>query len=358
MTPKPLLVRIVLVASAVCAPLWGDNPLFNDGPAFGGSQIFSEGVNPLSNPARFGQAPPGYYFTYLNGDQEAKDAESLVRGTVSSDPVAASNALGQLANAPWILRTQAYGFEAAKNGGTLSLTREEFNSILASPDLTPANLGGGLGNNQSTLDGRRAVVDRLTIGGGGPVQKDSTTALGVNLRVERWNLGETVLDYNGAFSPFAGADTSLLDTTATALNSWNLGLDAGAVLELAQGVRLGLTGDQLIPKHLWDVYLQPQFRAGLQLDLGTIAKLAIESDLNSVERMPFPVKQQSAAASLRFAVSPATVFLVGVEQKKIDSVSVTNFGGTLQIRTASLLLAIGFQAGQDRPMKGATFMFN
>jgi hypothetical protein len=53
-----------------------------------------------------------------------------------------------------------------------------------------------------------------------------------------------------------------------------------------------------------------------------------------------------------------SAFLVGVEQKKIDGVSVTNIGGTLQIRTSSLLLAVGFQAGQDRPMKGGTFMVN
>ena len=358
MSHKPLLARIVLAASAVSAPLWAQTPLFTDGPAFGGSSIFSEGMNPLANPARDGQAPKGYYFTYLNGDLQAKDAESILNGSASSDPAAASASLAQLANAPWVLRTQAYGASAAKDGGNLALTREEFNSILAYPDLTTANLNGGLGNNQSTLDGRRATVDRLSIGGGGPMQSGSTTALGVCLRMERWSMGETVLNYNGLYSPFASATTTLLDSTGTSESSWNLGLDAGAVLELAQGVRLGVTADQLISKHLWDVYLQPQFRAGLQLDLGQIAKLSLESDINAVERMPFPVKQQSSSASLRFGLSAAAAFQVGVEQKKIDRVSVTNIGGTLQIRTSSLLLAVGFQAGQDRPMKGGTFMVN
>jgi hypothetical protein len=171
-------------------------------------------------------------------------------------------------------------------------------------------------------------------------------------------MGDTVLPYNGAWNPFSSADSTLLNSTGTSDNSWNLGLDAGAVLELAQGVRLGITADQLMPKHLWDVYLQPQFRAGLQLDLGQIAQLSVESDLNAVERMPFPVKQQSAGASLRFALSPAAAFLVGVEQKKIDSASVTLIGGSIQIKTDSLLIAVGFQAGQDRPMKSATVMFN
>jgi hypothetical protein len=130
------------------------------------------------------------------------------------------------------------------------------------------------------------------------------------------------------------------------------------VLDLAQGVRLGLSADQLNAKHLWDVYLQPQFRAGLQLDLGQQTKLSIEGDINSVERLPLPVKQQSASASLRFALSPAAAFLVGAEQRKLAGVSQTFIGGTLQIRTDSILLAIGFNAGQDRPMKGATFMVN
>jgi hypothetical protein len=353
MTPKPLLARIVVIASAVCAPVWAQSPMFTDGPAFGGSKVFSEGVNPLGNPARYGQAPPGYYFTYLNGDQESKDTESTLNNMGSSDPAS----MATLANAPWALRTTAYGFAAAKNGGSLTLTREQFNGLVAYPDQNPANFGAGLANNQSYLDGRRATVDRLSVGGGGPVQNGSTTAMGLSLRVERWAMGDTVLDYV-PLNPYPSAVSTLLDGTSTTVSSWNMALDAGLVLELAQGVRLGVSADQINPKHLWDVYLQPQFRAGLQLDLGQIAKLSLESDLNSVERMPFPVKQQSSSASLRFSLSTAAAFLVGVERRKVDAVDVTNIGGTLQIRTDSLLLGIGFQAGQDRPMKGATFMVN
>jgi hypothetical protein len=353
MTPTPLLARIVIVASAVCAPLWAQTPLFTDGPAFGGSKEFSEGVNPLGNPARYGQAAPGYYFTYLNGDQESKDTEKTLNNMGASDPAS----MATLANAPWALRTTAYGFGAAKNGGNLSLTREEFNGLIAYPDLTPANFGPGIGSNLSYLDGRRATVDRLSLGGGGAMQQGSTTALGMSLRVERWSMGDTVLNYV-PLNPYPSAVSTLLGGTSTTVSSWNMALDAGLVLELAQGVRLGVSADQINPKHLWDVYLQPQFRAGLQLDLGQIAKLSLESDINSVERMPFPVKQQSSSASLRFTLSPAVAFLVGAERRKIDAVDVTNIGGTLQIRTDSVLLGIGFQAGQDRPMKGATFMVN
>jgi hypothetical protein len=357
MTPKPLLARFVLVASAVCAPLCAHTPLFTDGPAFGGSEVFSEGMNPLANSARYGQAPTGYYFTYLDGDQRSKDINSILDNTMSANPAAASAALAQLANSPWALRTRAYGFTALKKGGALGLTREELNGILATPDLAAFNLGSGLAGNQSTLAARRAVVDRLNLGGGGPLEKGSTTALGVSLRVERWEMGQTTVPFNPP-PAFGGADTNLLGGTGTSAQSWNLALDAGIVLEMAQGVRLGLSADQLNAKHLWDVYLQPQFRAGIQLDLGQQTKLSIEGDINSVERMPLPVKQQSASASLRFALSQAAAFLVGAEQRKLAGVSQTFIGGTLQIRTDSILLSVGFNAGQDRPMKGATFMVN
>ena len=63
-------------------------------------------------------------------------------------------------------------------------------------------------------------------------------------------------------------------------------------------------------------------------------------------------------SALRLSSALAAALLVGVERRKIDDVSVTRGGATLQIRTSSLLLAIGFQAGQDRPMKSATLMVN
>jgi hypothetical protein len=347
MTRQPLIARFVLVATAVCAPLGAQTPLFTDGAAFGGSKVFSEGMNPLANPARVGQAPAGYYFSFVDGDQRAQDNKSILAATVT-DPTA----LARLADAPWALRTRAYGFAAVKNSANFALTREELNGMLFQP--RPVAAAG-------FLDGRRAQVDRLSVGGGGPVQQGSSTAMGFNLRIERWSMGQTVQAYNAAgpgAPAFASAESDLLNASGTSNRSWNAGVDAGLVLEMAQGVRVGLTADQLVAKHLWDVYLQPQFRAGLQLDLGQVTRLSLEADINSVERMPFPVKQQAAAASLRFAVSPAATFLVGAERRKIDDASVTRGGASLLIRTSSLLLGFGFQAGQDRPMKGATFMVN
>ncbi len=347
MTRKPLLVRFLLAAAALCAPVAAQTPLFTDGPAFGGSKVFSEGMNPLANPARFAQAPTGYYFSYLDGDQRAQDNKSILAASVT-DPTQ----LPRLADAPWALRTRAYGFSSVQNSANLTLTREELNSMLYVPQP---------GISDGYMDGRRAVVDRLGMGGGGPLQTGSTTALGVNLRVERWEMGRTIENYDFAgpgAAGFASAESDLLGASGTSFKSWNIGLDGGLVMEMAQGVRLGVTADQLLPKHLWDVYLQPQFRAGLQLDLGQSTRLGLESDINAVERMPIPARQQSSSASLRFGFSQAATILVGVERRKIDDAPVTVVGATLQIRTSSLLVGIGFQASQDRPMKGATLMVN
>jgi len=358
MTVKSLLVRSALAASAAWAPLAAATPLFTDGPAFGGSKVFSEGTNPLGNPARYSQAPSSYGFTVVDGDLRAQDNKSILSDASSADPATASSALGRLADAPWAQRVRAYGFAGFKEGTCLALTQETLNGMIAYPDLDPSHLGGSLAANTSTLDGRQARVNRLNVGGGAPLSKGDSTSLGADLRVERWANGRIVETYNSFQGQpgFANAEADLMDSHATTMHAWNYGVDAGAVMELAPGVRLGLTGDQLIAKHLWDVALQPQFRAGLQLDLGPSARLSVEGDLNSAERMPLPTKQQSASASLRYAISTSAVLLVGAERTKMEGASVTRGGATLQIRTASVLFALGFQAGEDRPLKGATFM--
>ena len=54
----------------------------------------------------------------------------------------------------------------------------------------------------------------------------------------------------------------------------------------------------------------------------------------------------------------SVVMTMGMAAGEIDDASVTRAGATLQIHTSSMLLAFGFQAGQDRPMKGLTVMVN
>jgi len=347
MTPKPMLARIVVAASAVAAPLLAQTPLFTDGGAFGGSKVFSEGLNPLGNPARTSQAQAGWSFTYLDGDQRAKDNKSILAATASPDPATAAAGLAQLAGAPWALRTRAYGIQNIQNSASLAYTREQTNGILAHPDL-----GGGV----STLDGRRTTVDRLSVGGGGPVQGGLN--FGGALRIERWAMGQQIATYAPPPAGFGDPESTLMTFTDTSVKTLTYGMDLGLVMELAPGVRAAATLDQLNPKQLWDVNLKPQLRAGLQFDLGQVAKLSLEGDLNAVEQMPFPVKQKTAGASLRLVAGPATVFLLGAEQRKVGDSTTTRGGATLQIHMTSLLLSIGFQAGQDRPMKGATLGVN
>ena len=59
MTPRPSLPGSLSPRRRLRAAPGAQTPLFTDGPAFGGSKVFSEGMNPLGNPARFDRRPPG-----------------------------------------------------------------------------------------------------------------------------------------------------------------------------------------------------------------------------------------------------------------------------------------------------------
>jgi hypothetical protein len=129
-------------------------------------------------------------------------------------------------------------------------------------------------------------------------------------------------------------------------------LDLGFVYELTQGIRFGGTVDRLNSKRLWDVKERPQARVGVQLDIGRKATLSFEADVNAAQRMPFPVDQRTAAASLHIQATPNVTFVIGAEQKKIGDASVITGGASVKFRTASMVVGFGFQAGQDTPMKG------
>ena len=369
MTTPRILARTALAVTATVLPLAAQTPLFNDAPAFGGSKVFSEGINPLGNPARFDRAPAGWYLAYVDGDQRAQDNRTLFQDTTSGDPAVVTAALDKLKDAPWAQRTRAYGLVATKDATSFGFTREEFHTVTAHPDLDPAHLSSGsaLQNNASYVDGRRAIVNRVHFGGGALA---SGTAAGFNLRIEQWSLGLTQPFLNqlppgvytfapgGAFPFRYAADDLALGYATTDRKSLMVALDAGFTTELAQGLRVGVTADQLNGKRLWDVTMNPQYRGALQLDLGINTQLTLESDINGAMRMPFPVKQQSTSASLRYQVSQAVIFLVGGERRKIGDASVTRLGVTLQLRTARMFLAVGFQAGQDKPLKGLSLMVN
>ena len=351
--------RLLLILAAALTPLCAQTPLFTDGPAFGGSMVFSEGLNPLANSARFSRPVPGWYFTYLDGDQRAQDNKSILQDAAGSDPAAVSAALNRLNDAPWATRTKAYGIAGVKDGVNFSYTRQELNSVLAQTDLDPTHLGSSaaLAANGTLLQGCRNTVDRLSFGSS---TSQNGIAAGGTLRIERWGQGLRIGALNPSFSlyPLGSVESSLMGFTQTDTKTLTYSMDAGFTAELGQGLRGGLTIDQINAKRLWQVDMKPQVRAGLQFDLGASVSLSAETDLNSAERMPFPVKQQASSASLRFSSSPAVTFILGAEKRKIGDNTVTRGGVTLQFRTASLLLGVGFQVGQDSPLKGASIMVN
>jgi hypothetical protein len=365
MNPRSIPITLALASGAALLPLGAQTPLFSDSPVVGGSKVFSEGINPLGNPSRFDRPTSGWYLTWLEGDERASDNSSLLQGTTTSDPAGVTQSLQGLQNAPWAQRSFAYGMVGVKDSMNFGYTHEEYHSLFAYPDLAPVDLGSltALANNQSYVDGRRTKVDRLNFGGGSLA---SGTSVGYNFRLESWKSNVFTPYFNqapgtftwapGGLFPYPSVDDYVMNTNATNQKATNWALDVGFTTDLADGVRIGATADQLNSKRLWDVDMKPQFRAALQVDLGTSTQLTFESDLNQAARMPFPQKQESYSASLRYQVSPAVILILGGENRKIGGEAVTRGGATIQLRTSSFLLAVGFQAGQDRPMKAVTLM--
>ncbi len=146
----------------------------------------------------------------------------------------------------------------------------------------------------ASSEGRKSIIDviertadrcfmPLTVGGGVRSTDDMRALLRAGadkISLNSAALARPEIISEGA-AAFGSVEPDFMDNHATSLHSWNFGVDLGMVLEISSGVRLGLTADQLNPKRLWDVTLRPQYRAGLQLDLGPQTKLSLEGDLNA-----------------------------------------------------------------------------
>src|SRR5512146_10654 len=79
MNSTRILSALALGAALGLVPVSAQTPFFLDGTATGGSKVFSEGMNPLGNCARFDQPQqPATYFTYLDGDQRAQDNKTAM----------------------------------------------------------------------------------------------------------------------------------------------------------------------------------------------------------------------------------------------------------------------------------------
>lgn len=330
------LARPFLAALLLTLPLAAQS--FGDSPAFGGSRVFSGGYDPLGNSARFDQVPAGWYAAWEGGDAKPRgfktDSDALAQALQAGDAAATATALLNLQATPFPLRREAFGVENAATGGLrVAFGRESLTAALPGTDpLAPGS------------EARRVEVDRIVAGAG---SGQGGAAYGFTVRMERVRLGSETLP--------GVAPNAALGFRDTSHGTWSLTTDAGFTTELTEGLRFGLTASRLIPRHFWDVYEQPQARAGFELDLGSAARLSVEGDLNEAARLPLPQKQKTLSSSLRILASPTVTLLVGAERRTVEGFSSTLAGISLRIATAPLVLGLGFQFGDDRPQRALAF---
>jgi hypothetical protein len=206
------------------------------------------------------------------------------------------------------------------------------------------------------FDVRRSVVERATLTSYGS-SNSGKAVYGGTLRVERWSLGGEYQTL-GLFSSDANLSTAaaLLDYSETLDSSITYAVDAFTILEIADGVRLAVQTNRVASRDLGDVKEKPQFRAGAQIDLGSAVQLTLESDINEAMRMPFPVMQKTAAASLKVKANDTIAFAVGSERKTLDGQHTIRFGLNAWIKLGKQnYFGAGFQIGQDRTPWGATW---
>ncbi len=343
------LPRTLALFALATGALSAQAPVFADGSALGGSRVFSEGLNPLGNPARFVKPAAGTYLGWAEGDQGAKETKTALRGLW--DPAATASGLATLAEKSWAQRTRAFGVAYVDKGKYGSYTREESTGLMAAPDLNPAHLGPGLNLNSTSVDVRRMVVDRMSVGAGA---FDQGTGYGISLRMERWKTGQTLATLLPSLgpTPLDGRDLLAFQDTVGSAHTV-MTVDLGITQELLQGLRFGASVDRLLPRRFGDVYEGALFRAGFELDLGATVQLSVDSDINRTMRMPFPVRQRTTTASLRITPGPSTTLILGAERRSMAGESLIRGGATLFVNGRTWHIGAGFQASQDRPMKGA-----
>lgn len=332
MTPTRILLSTLLASGSAFA----QTPIFNDGAAFGGSRVFSEGLNPLGNAARFDRPATGTYLGWVQGNEGAKDTFEAFK--TIGDPAQMGRNLSALADNPWGQKTRSFAIAYADKGVHSSFTHEETTAVMAHPDPgTPQS---------STVDLRRAVVDRTCVGAG---RVEQGTGYGIVMRVERWRLGQGTQ----ALNPGAGqGQQDYLAFSDTQTTSTLVTFDLGYTLELMQGIRFGGTVDRLLPRHFGDVYEGPQLRVGFQMDLGTLAQLSVDSDINKAMRMPFPLRQRITTASLRLMPNASFTLTLGGERRTLGGQPQIRGGFSLFMNTATWRIGAGFQVSQERPMMG------
>lgn len=340
-----------LAALAGLTPLAAQGAL--DGPAFGGSRVFSEGVNSLGNPARYDRCLPGWYFSALDGDLRAKGNRGALEGLADADP---SASLRDLAAAPWASRTTSFGLTLTQAGLHGAVARERWNGLSAAVDLDAAHLGPGLALNTSGADVVRADVERVVLGAG---SAEGRSGYGFAVRIERW----TVFRTRAALHPAPGQEAlgrgpALLEAAGPGKATLDLNLNGGYVADLGGGVRFGALVDHLLPRTVEGVAQRAQVRAGFQVDLGPSAQASVEGDLNEAARLPLTVPSRSLGGSVRLGFGPSLGLTFGAERRSIGGTATTAAGATLFWKLPSLTLGFGLRFSEDAPLRALLVRVN
>lgn len=325
-----------------------------DSPAFGGSRVFSEGVNSLGNPARFDRCLPGWYLSALDGDLKAKGSPGALEGLAKGGDLAAS--LKDLAGAPWASRATGYGVALTQAGLHGAIARERWNGLTATVDQDPAHLGTGIALNTSAAEVVRADVERVVLGAG---SAEGRSGYGFAVRIERWTIFRTTAALNPAPGQEAlGRGPALLDAAGPGQAALDLNLNGGYVAELGGGVRFGALADHLLPRTVAGVAQRAQVRAGFMVDLGPSAQASVEGDLNEATRLPLTVPSRSLSGSVRLGFGTSLGLSFGAERRTVGGAASTTAGATLYWKLPTLSLGFGFRFSEDAPLKALLVRVN
>ena len=319
-------------------PLAAQVPSFVDGPAFGGTKIFSGGLIPVGNALHRTPSRGFFALGIASGDQGADRFLVNLLDLSGDDQNKIKDAISDMEESRWGLRSRAYGLALHDNGATISLTREEMTSLWASvPD-----------SESIAFDVRRSVLDRFSI----TYYSQGNFYYGGTFRLERWSLGGSFQELEGAKLSQAKA---LLDYNETQNRSVTYAFDAFTGVEIANSVRLALQANRMTSRDLGDVKEAPQFRVGAQIDLGTTVQLTLESDINETMRMPFPVNQKTSVISLSVKANVLIVFTIGAEKKIMDGQQTTRVGLNAWLTGRKHHFGAGFQFGREATPWGGTW---
>jgi len=328
-------------------------PAYIESPVFGGTSMFLEGVSHMGRDSKRQGTDSFFAMSFSQGDFGADKFFSRLEALKGGDAESADAAARAIKDGPWGTRSHSFGLLVCEKGASIALSREETTSMWAVDGLPDVPGIDGI-NGFDGFEVRRAVGDRLTFG---YTDRNDAFLYGSAIRVERWALGATRCDPQG-FSMIGGTDPNPddpLDYTETQGRSFSYAMDAFLGLELASGLRLGVQANRLNARRLGDVEEKTQYRAGVQIDMGQVAQLSIEKDLNEAARLPFPAPARTEAASLKIRANSAVTFSLGAERRIIGDASSVRYGAVVWLTGKQHHLGAGFQFGGERSPWGATW---